>query len=188
MKEKGLTLVEILIALTLTILMSGLLLAILVNSTNVFRNQSVKIEQGMDINDTLSKIRESVKGANAVIEKYQDGVTLYTSSDQTVVLKQSSVDSSGSIIPSTDDYVIFTLEEKKLWLKIFPNAQSVKKRHDELLATGVESIKFEYFDDNNLISLPKDAGKVKVTIKLLQKNGLDIQALTATSDASLRNN
>lgn len=185
---KGFTLIETLIALTITILISGLLLATLLNSTNVYQNQSKKIEQGLETNTALSTIRENIKTASSVVEQYQIGSQTFISDQDTLVLSHSSIDSSGNIISAADDYLVFTVDDKFLQFKLFAHEQSSRKNQDQILTKNVDNIVFEYFDSDGQISLPKDASKVKATIVVSQKDGLNQLSLTATSEATLRNN
>lgn len=185
---KGFTLVEVLIALATTILISGLLLATFLNSTNVFQNQSKKIEQGLDTNTAISTIKEHIKVSNSIAEEYQVGPQSFISDQHTLVLTQSSIDSSGNIIQNSNDYIVFTVSEKLLRLKLFASEQSSRTNQDQILAKNVGNIIFEYSDSDNQVSVPKDANKVKVTLMVSQKDGINTLSLVATSEATLRNN
>ncbi|MBI2601183.1 type II secretion system protein [Candidatus Daviesbacteria bacterium] len=186
--EGGFTLVEVLMALLIFSVLSGFLLLIFTNSAGVFQSESIKIEQGLNVNDALAKIREKVKLASFVSEQFQDGAATFISGNEILILAESSIDSSGNLIQDTFDYHVFTKEGDKLWFKLFANTQSSRKNQNQLLTKNVANIKFEYFDANNLPVAPKDSDKVKVTLALNQKNGLNLSTIIATSDATLRNN
>lgn len=187
--SNGLTFVEALMALGISVVIGGLLVAILVNSAGLFYKESSKLQGGLNINESLSKIREGIKEANSVATSYVDGSTTYTSSQTQLVLKVPSQDSSGNIIQNTYDHHIYLKDENYLRFKIFPDATSVVKMQDQILTTTLDSIKFQYFDLANppQEAVPSTASKVRVNLTLKKRVGLNFETNTATSEAFLRN-
>lgn len=175
---KGLTLVEVLIAMGIATVVGALLLVIIVNSTGLFLQQSSKIEQGVGTNDALSAVRNSVKEASSIASDYPPNFT--TSSTQ-LVLKLTSVDASGNLIPDSFDYFAFFKDQSNFILQSFPDPLSSRKSQDRILLTGLESLEFKYY---NLANPPAEvppvsAAKVKITL-FSREN-------TATTEANLRN-
>lgn len=189
MKEKGLTLVEVLIAMSITILVGTLLVTIIVNSAGLFYNQSSKLTQGVNINDVLSDVRSNIKEANSVAASYTSGSTTYTSGPTQLVLKISSQDSLGNLISDAFDYFVYFLDQKNLRLKTFPDASSSRKVQDQIFSTNVDSLNFKYLDLANPPNevTPQTAKKVRIFVTLKQKSGAGFETTTATSEASLRN-
>lgn len=177
---KGLTLIEILIAMGIATVAGVLLVVIIVNSAGIFSTQSAKVENGLDINDALSKFRVSVKQANAISDQSNSGQ---------LVLKVSSLDTDGNIIESTYDDFIFMVDQKNLRFKTTPNVLSVRKISDSVLANNIENINFQYFNTANppVEVSPASAKKVRLTLTLKQKTGADFETSIATSEANLRN-
>lgn len=186
---RGLTLVEVLIAVGIATIVSALLVVIMVNSAGLFYQESSKLTAGLNINDALSKIRSSIKESSAVVSSYTSGLTSYTTGATQIVLKIPSVDSLGNIISDTFDYSIFFLDQTKLRFKLFPDAQSSRKPQDQIFSTSVDSLSFKYFDSQNPPSevTPTSAFKVRISLTLKQKNGGSLETNTATSEAGLRN-
>lgn len=179
---KGLTLVEVLIAMGIATVVGGLLLVIIVNSTGLFLKQSSKIEQGVGANDALSTVRNSIKEARSIAVGYPETEPFTFATGQTqLALKVPSHDASGNIIADTFDYFVFFLDQTKLRFKVFPDILSKRKSQDQIFSTGVENLEFKYY---NLANPPAEvppvsAAKVKITL-FSREN-------TATTEANLRN-
>lgn len=187
---RGFTLVEALLTLAIGVVVGGLLLVIIVNTGGLFYRQSGKLEQGLSINDALSKIGQTVKESSAVALSYPAGPSpTYTSGAGQLVLKVPSYNSAGGIISNTFDYFVFFLDGTILRFKTFPDSQSSRSAQDQIFSTKVEGLVFKYFDSQNPPQevIPTSAAKVRVTLKLKQKAGADTLQTIATNEANLRN-
>ncbi|OGE25507.1 hypothetical protein A3C26_02240 [Candidatus Daviesbacteria bacterium RIFCSPHIGHO2_02_FULL_39_12] len=187
---KGFTLVEVLVTMGIAISVGALLLVIITNSAGMYYKQSSKLQEGLNINDSLGQIRSGIKQANAVAVSYidQEGVT-YTSNSTQLVLKIPSQDALGNIILFVFDYFIYFSDGSFLRFKSFPDAGSSRKVADQILSNSLNSLLFQYFDTAvppNEVA-PASSKKVKVTLTLKQKSGADLEINTATSEANLRN-
>lgn len=182
----GFTLAEVTITLGVTLLVGTLLLVVIVNSAGLFYKESSKVGQGVGINDALSKMTEEIKASSAIAVSYTDGSTTYTSTSNQLVLKLSSIDSSGNILSATD-YFVFFLDQKKLRFKTFPDPTSARKAADQIFSTNTNSLVFQYFNSSNQEVISSSATKVKITLKLKQKAGATDEQNIATSEANLRN-
>lgn len=187
--KKGLTLIEVLIAMGIATVVGALLLVIIVNSAGLFSQQSLKVEQGLGVNDALSKIRATIKESAGIAASYTFESTTYTTGATQLVLKLPSLDTSGNIISDTSDHFIFFLDQTKLRFKSFPHSLSIRKMQDQIFTTSVDSLKFQYFDSAappNEVA-PTSATKVRISLSLKQKSGQTFETNTSTSEASLRN-
>lgn len=189
MREFGLTLIEVLIAMGLSIAVGGLLVVIMINSASLFSKQSTNLQQGLNINDALMDIRQNIKQAKAVEAIFIDGSTTYNSSSEQLILKIPSTDSSGNVIPSVFDFAVFFKDVNKLRLKVFPDPLSSRKSQDQIFSTSLDSLKFQFFNSDNppLEVIPALSAKVRITLTVKQKVGTNYQQQTATSEAALRN-
>lgn len=185
---KGLTLVEVLIAMGIASAVGALLLVVIVNSAGLFYKESSKLSQGVDINASLNKFKDSVKGANSIAVSYQDGSITYVSGSSQLVLQVPSINESGAI-PETFDYYVFFLDQNFLKFKSFPNDQSIRFSSDQILSSNVDSLVFIYYDSQSppQETAPQNSSKIKMTLVLRQKSGADFEHSIATSEASLRN-
>lgn len=188
MKKNGFSLAELIIAIAVVAVVSGLLLGILVNETGVFYQQSSRVSQGVGLNDALASIRSHVKSASAVAAAYPETPpSAYTSGSSTLVLKITSIDSSSNLITNTYDYFVYYVEMGRLHLLVFPNSQSTRKQLDQILTSSVDTLAFVYFDSAGVVTTPASASKVKTTLSLKEKSGYGVENNIATSDATLRN-
>lgn len=189
MRVKGLTLIEVLVAMGIAVVAGSLLVVIMVNSAGLFTNQSSKVQEGLNINDSLLQVRSSIKEASAVAVSYTGGSTTYTTGGDQLVLKVLSIDSQGNLIDNTYDYFVFFRNQSLLRFKTFPDPASSRKSVDRIFSTMVDSVNFQYF--NSAIPpvevAPASATNVRVSLTLKQKNGLKYEVHTATSEANLRN-
>ena len=101
LRSKGLTLLEVIIAMGIAGLTGGLLILIIVNSAGIFYKQSSKLSEGLNINDALSQIRKTIKQSGAVQASFTNGLQSFTSSPTQLVLKVPAIDSSNNIIINT---------------------------------------------------------------------------------------
>lgn len=190
MREKGLTLVEGLLTLGIATVVGILLVVIMVNTGGLFFKQSGKLEQGLNINDALSKIGQIIKESSSVAVSYPEGSPpTYTTGAKYLVLKIPSINLSGDVISDVFDYFVFFQDTNILRFKTFPNAQSVRGAQDQILSTKVESLLFQYLDSQIPPQevTPISASKIKVTLQLKQKVGAGIEQNIATKEANLRN-
>ncbi|MBI2330344.1 hypothetical protein HYU94_03060 [Candidatus Daviesbacteria bacterium] len=179
-RNYGLTLIEVLIAVGIATVAGVLLLVIIVNSVGLFSKQSSKVQEGLNMNDALSEIRSSIKQATGIAD---------TSSANQLVLRVSSIDTSGNIIDNTFDYFVFSLDQHFLKFKILPDSLSSRKAQDRVFSSSVDNINFQYFNSATppVEVIPPSATKVRTTLVLKQQFGADSETSTATSEASLRN-
>lgn len=186
--QKGFTLPELIIASTVAVVISGLLLVIMVNSTGLFYEQSSRVSQGVNVNDALSNIRQTLRSASSIASQYPEiGTPEYSSNQTSVVFKVSAIDPTGNIIPDTQDYIVYYVSDEKLYERILPNAQSSREDKTQVLSNKVETILFEYLGPADNPVVADTAGKVKITLGLKELVGGVNQTHIATSEASLRN-
>lgn len=182
LRVRGLTLIEVLVAMGIAGVVGTLLLMIVVQSSGIFTDQSSKVQRGLDINDALSQARLSIKDAGGVANSYTDGIDTYTTGEDLLVLKVTSIDAAGDIIEETFDYFVFFKDQDFLRFKTFPDPSSGRKQKDSILATQVSDLHFQYFNSASPPAevSPQSAAKIRISLKLNQTN-------FATSEANLRN-
>ena len=180
MKQKGITLVELLISSSITAVVGVLLLTITINSSNIFYKQSSKVNLGLNSNDALTQIRDSVRQSKSVD---------VTSGPEQLVLQIPAINSSGDIISGVFDNFVFYKDTSKLRFKTFPNLASSRKAQDQIFSTGQVSLFFQYLDAENPPAevIPARASRVRVRLTLQQRNGFYSEESISTAEAKLRN-
>ncbi len=184
----GFTLMEVIIATGITAIVGSLIVGILVNNTGVYYQQSAKIEQGVQLNNTLANIEKNIRNTNSITASYPEtGTPLYTTGNNALVLKTLSIDSSNNIIGNSFDYLIYGITQGHLHFRIYPDIKSARKSRDQILADNVTSLLFEYLDLNNSPVGFNAASKVKITVVVNQKAGRSDNRSIATAEAVLKN-
>lgn len=180
LNSKGLTLVEVLIAMGIAVITGSLLFVIIVNSSGLFYKQSSRLQEGLNSNDALMKFRQSIKEASSIDS---------TSTAEKLVLKISSIDSSGNLIDNTYDNFEFYKDQKFLRFKVTPDALSSRKLQDQIFSNSVENLYIQYFNSAipPLEVSPQLSSKVRISLTLKQKAGADYEISISTSEGSLRN-
>lgn len=187
-RQSGFTLMELLMVTTLGVIISGALIAILINNTEVVYKESSRVSQGLDLNSALANIKGNLKQASSVAISYPEGPSpTYTSSTSELVLKITSLDQNNETIPNTYDFVVYYKDQDKLRVLLEPNAVSSRDQINTILAKNVDQISFDYLDSLGNPTSPTAAKKIKVTIVLRQKAGSRYETNIATAEANLRN-
>lgn len=186
---KGLTLVEIIIVLGISTIAGVLLLMVMINSLGIFYKQSSKVSEGLNANEALTHIRRTIKESSGIASSYTGGGTTYTSSNTQIIFKIAAIDAANNIIADTFDYFVYFQDQNYLRFKIFPDALSSRKAADQIFSNSLDQLLFQYQSLSNPPAevAPEAAAKIKITLTLKQKSGVDFQTATATSEASLRN-
>lgn len=185
---KGITLIEIVITVSITMVIGLVLANILLNSTSLQVQEEAKVSQGLGLNDALFKIRSTAKSAYAVAISYPETPPVqYTSSPSELVLKIPTIDVSGNMIKGSFDYFVYYTTTNFLKEKVFPSPQSKLKSSDQILARNVSKVTFDYLDINNNVVSPTATAKIKISLQLTEQAGLEKQESISTSEAVLRN-
>lgn len=167
---RGFTLPEIIIGVTVTAIVGGLLLLLMVQSTGLFYRESSKVSTGLSINDSLSKMQSSIRKSSVVSA---------SSTPSLLVLKFPAIDGSGNIITNTFDSETFLLEGNKLKYQLLPDPQSSRTGIDTILAKNIDNLSFSYLDSSNQEVQPNLAKKVIASISTAGQ--------IASAEANLRN-
>ncbi len=187
-RNKGFTLIEMIITLTLTAVIGVVLMVVLVNSLSLQTTQSARVMQGLGINTALSDINSWVRRASGVSVGYP-AVTpyTYTTGVNSLVLKVPSIDGAGAVINDVYDYVVFVVESSKLKEIIFPNALSARRQSNKILTDNVALVNFSFQNTVGQSVAPSSASVVTVTINLSQKASYANEENAGTSKMRLRN-
>lgn len=188
MKSAGITLLELLIFMALSVLTGILLVGIMISNSEILYKQSSRLSQGLDINDTLVSIKTNIRQASSVAISYPEaGPPAYTSSQSQLVLKLLSVDSSGGVIQNTFDFIVYLKEDDFIKILVLPDTLSSRTSQDTILAKNTDTLVFDYYDPLDTPVVPQDAKKVKISLVLKQKAGARFETNLATGEAILRN-
>ena len=190
-KSYGFTLLEVLIAMLVSSIAGVLLIQAFVQNNNVFYQQSARVTEGLNLNNTSSQVTQDIKSASGVAANYPLTTPYqYTTSASTLILKIPSIDSVGNIIDQTFDYIVFATDSAKpnyLRRKVFVTSPSTRGTSDRVLINNLSKIVFYYYDINGNTTSPPLAAKINFTINDLSQVGLKLQTSSSSGEVILRN-
>lgn len=188
---KGITLPEILIGMTVAAVAGTLLINLLVSSNILFFNESVKVRQGLSLNQAAKEITASIKSSFAVVNQYPPtGAAQFTTGPEALVLKIPSIDQNGSVIDQKFDYIVFYKDPsspKILRKQIFKDASSYRKEENKVLATSLDQLKFIYLDATNTQVAPVEAVRINFSINLDENTATSDNESSGSGTVNLKN-
>lgn len=162
----GFTLVETIIVVALFVIMT----TILVNFYLNFSQNFSYLQANVDVSETSGMVVSAVAGAasqaDLILSSHTFSSTTYTTSSSTLVLELPSVDSYGTIITGSHDYVVFYTNGSSVYQVTQPAAGSVRTARTKQLSSNLSSLTFTY--DNASLSL---AQKVDVDVQTQKSVG-----------------
>lgn len=188
--SSGFGLVETLLVLTMFGVAGMLLMSVLVQNNNIASTQSVKVSQGLSLNDSISQVNSLIRSSAFIALGYPVDSPEYSSDQETLVLGLPSLDLNDQVIPNVYDYAVFTKDSsnpehfKKM---VFPNAISSRRSENTTLIYALSLIKFDYIDSAGSATSPNLAAKVKFIINVSEKAGVEEEESSRSGEVNLRN-
>lgn len=190
--RKGFTIAEIVIVLGLVSILSGLLIAILVQGKRIFDQNKAQTELQLEARSATDEITRNIRLSTRALSTYNSGTDTYTASSQALILELFAIQNDGSQIPNTFDYVIYFLDstDSTLLTEVtVANSASNRKSDTKVLARNVSNFQLSYFDQsgNPLTSSYENSTRVKVELsvsKTVKNRGV---TATFADQARLRN-
>lgn len=189
--QRGLGLVEMLLAVTISVVIGSLMVGIFVQNNSVFNHQQSKVSGNIDLNNITQIINSDIRLAVSVANGYPVASPTYTSGDTVLVLKVSSVDASNNIINNLYDYIVIAPDSQNPYIlreMVFPDAGSTRSPSNKVLTTGLVSVRFLYFNANNALTTPDQSTSVNFTVNVKGGVGRDTVTASASGLINLRNN
>lgn len=157
-KKRGLSLIELLIAVSTSIIIAGVVSAVFINSWKAQIAQEEYTELQQKGRKSIDEISSSIKVSSGVMTSVTSGSDTYTTSPLIIVLKTPSIDSSNNILPATD-YFIFQLntsDATKLERIIIADDTSFRTglASTTTLSNVMGTVSFIYYDSTSTILTP----------------------------------
>ena len=189
MRDSGFSLLEIVIVIGVSVIVCLLIVSILVSNTGFSYKQTAIVSEGLSLNDVIREIDDVVRQASSVAVSYPETEPIFTTGDETLVLKLPSLSAAGNMDEVYDFLVIAKDENPKiLKIKIFPDPQSSRASQDKVLTTILSSVKFSYLDENGNTAPPSSAVSIGVDLTVLSKTGSIGSNRSVSAVTKLRNN
>jgi type II secretory pathway pseudopilin PulG len=188
--SNGISLVEIVIALTISALLAGILVKIFTNSSGTINKEATKVEQGISSNEAITQISEAIRLASQVANSFPNTSPQFTTGSDTLILQVPALDTTGTVKENTYDYFIFAPDSanpKILRKKVFPDPASTRKSENQVLVTNLNQIIFSYLDRNKAPVAPSAASTISFSVLQLSNTGLQNTQSSQSAQVSLRN-
>lgn len=190
--QKGLTLLELLIAMSITAIVGVVLLDIIIQNNGLVFIQQAKVSQGLSLNNAHTEIFDAIHNAAQIAATCPSPTCTasYSSTKNSIVLAIPSLNASGNPITNTYDYEVITADSQNndiLREYIYPNSSSTRKSQNKVLSTTLASLTFYYLDSKGLSVNPSSAIQVNFVINLQQQAGQSVES-SSSGQVNLRNN
>lgn len=138
--SKGFSFVEVLFAVTIGLMVLGMLSIFYVEGVRLTTLDLALAEINSDARLVMDKILRDARWAVEVETSRAISGTTYVTANDELVLEIPAIDSSGNIISGTSDYVVYTLDASNpsiLRRVVDPHASSSRTSKNEIVAQNV---------------------------------------------------
>lgn len=180
--NKGLTLVELLVAMSLVGVVTLFLTSIYIGTIQLYRGQNLEISVVEAATQLNRVILQYTRQAEAVKDSVTDGTDTYTSGSNELVLQTPSLDGSAEPIPGVYDYYIFYQDGTDLRWKLIPDAQSSRQSFDHLAAEEITNMVISYDT-----ALPPDANLITFEFTLEKEDAGNTISISRSTSVNMRN-
>lgn len=142
--QDGFTIVEIVVVLGITILIMLGLFTLYDNYYKVYNAQEATARVVSAAALTGSELQNSIKQAESVLSSHTISGTTYNSDSDTIVLRLPAVNSSGSLIASQYDYIVFNVDGTRLSKITSAYSSSFRQSGTRQLSDVVGTATFSY--------------------------------------------
>lgn len=158
--KSGLTIIELLVAMTISIVVAGVITAIFVNAWRAHISQEDYSELQQKSRQSVDEITNTIKVSSGVLASHTVNSVTYTTSANTLVLKTPSIDDNNAVLTATD-YFVFRLDPNnstKLQRLVFADPSSTRYSLPTSfnLNDRMGTLVFAYYDASGQITLGSD--------------------------------
>lgn len=182
--------VELLIVTSIIGVVGAILMNIMLFSNDIFVNQTIKVTQGLSLNQASLEITDSIKASAGIPNQYPPtGTAQYTTDANTLIIKIPAFNASGVVIDSVFDYIVIQADQDNpaiLRKRIFPDNLSHRKSADKVLSTSLSDFVVNYLDSNDNPITPVQAARVKFAITLYESHGNQDNSSTVEGTVNLK--
>ena len=204
-RSKGITLIELLVALSIFVVIGGILTSIFISGWKTFDRESAQTNTQDQIKFVTSRITQDSQEATRVIDTRTFDEEVYYSYPKSLILELKSIDANKNPIEDLFDYEVFyvdPLNSKKLKVTIEADPTSSRRSETKTISDIIESVDFEYFViDGSSIQFPEngngefilpvaqtiDTQRINVTATTAQESFGKTIRTTLTGSAKIRN-
>lgn len=189
--NKGFSLIEVLIVLSIAAVAGGLIFDFLASSGKLFIDQSAVINHGLSLNQSQQELSETIKSSSGIAAQYPaQGTAQYESDSNTLVVELPGIDENGDAVNTFNDYAVIEADQsnpKILRKQVFKDDQSYRKNESKVLSINLKNINFSYLDSSNGQTVPEVAVRVGYVISLSSDTGDSDKESSGSGTVNLKN-
>lgn len=206
----GFSLAELMIAMTITLLLLGLVSGLFARALGTRARESRRTDALTSAQAALNVISREVSNAGYGIYYLDDGtrfpsngIIVADSNDKRIHFRANIENGDGETKSPGEDVTYFFDSDKKSIVRYDPRgtpqaAPSLPKESTSVVVNNISEVTFAYFDYNGITQPPnggvtkpsENTGRVRITVKVTLdrvQGQPDNQVVTFTSDVTLRN-
>jgi type II secretory pathway pseudopilin PulG len=143
-KQRGFTILEIVVVLGLIVVVMLGLFALFTNHYKIYNYENALIKASGSARSTMTDISVDALQAYRVLQNSTINGTAYVSGPTTLIFQVPAFTSSGTAIANTYDYVAYSLTGTTLKEDFQAGSGSSRKTHSRTLSTSVSALTFTY--------------------------------------------
>jgi len=185
MRNKGFTLLELVISIAILAIISLTLTTIIIRYGIHYQKQQTEVQANLSNRFVLDEISTRIRESRTIADQTTVDGQIYTTGANTLVLKALSIDANGNTIAETFDYIIFyqdSTQTTKFIKKVAPNALSKRLSVNQVLTANLKQITFTY--DN---PTPSSANSVTIDLRTEETSGGQTKEAQGQAKTTLRN-
>lgn len=142
--QRGFSLVETLIVVALTVLILGVLVYLFLGFGKTYQYIEAKFEVAGSASTLVEQVSNSVRQSSGIISSRAFSGTNYLTNSTTMILAVPTVNSSGSIVFGSYDYMLFYKSGSDFYWVVDANGSSARPSGTKKLSNVVQSLAFTY--------------------------------------------
>lgn len=188
--QKGVTITELVVAISITAIILSLVTGIYVMTARSFRAESAKNKLRVDSRTVVDRMADDIRLATTITDTIVDPQTAeqYYSGSGTLILKVLAIDESNNILYDRYDYIVYKFDttNNQIIKRTIPHTDSARTPEIKILLPGELDISssFTYSPEN-----PPSSNITTVTVNLILSQIANNQtySYSTTQTVKLRN-
>ncbi len=151
---RGFTLLEVVITLGIFVVMFIALVSFFVSSNSTFLYDRSYVDTASGAEAVMTALSQAALQADAVSSSHTFSTGTFTTGTSTLVLELPAVDSAGTVIASTYDYIVFYTSGDSVYERTEAAAGSARRTATKFLTANASALTFTY-DSSDMSAVTK---------------------------------